>query len=572
MNKTIRQFLLPLFISSTLLAAGDGKWRSELYPENGNKPEAANLDTDKVLQDFSYAGYHSGEAAIPDVKGPVFDVTAAPYSADPTGAIDATTAIQSAINAAGKAGGGVVFLPAGTFRLSVPSEKNEALLIDKPKVVLRGAGSEHTFLLNTTYSLMRYKTIIRVRNPGDGDLWQAGSFQTPLSRDLLNSTTKIPVSDARRFKPSDTVIVRNDITEEWIREHKETAWEGHAGARTLRGLVYRRTVKKVDISAGILTVSAPIRYSLKLRDKARVVLLASAPLSEVGLEDFSVGNIQHPGTRWQEGDSPVKGMPGYEITDAWFITVERAEDCWVRRVSSFQPEGNTSTAHLLSCGIRIRESTRVTVENCSLRRPQYGGGGGNGYLYQLFDAAECLIQRSEARYARHGFQITGMGASGNVIHDCLDAETGRATGATGYYKTGGAGSDHHAHFSQANLIDVCTAEDSRFEVRYRPYGSVPQHRLAGVHSVFWNTRGMTGEKGQKWAAVVLSEQARYGYIIGTRGECTRVILKHDFPAGTDPIDYLEGEGKGDTLEPFSLFQDQRLRRLGSVAVRNSKTK
>jgi len=61
-------------------------------------------------------------------------VTNAPYSADSTGAQDATTAIQSAINAVASQGGGVVFIPAGQYRVS----GNLTLGYD---VVLQGGGA-----------------------------------------------------------------------------------------------------------------------------------------------------------------------------------------------------------------------------------------------------------------------------------------------------------------------------------------------------------------------------------------------------------------------------------------------
>jgi len=46
----------------------------------------------------------------------IYNVTAAPYSADSTGVTSATTPIQNAINAANTAGGGIVYVPAGVFR------------------------------------------------------------------------------------------------------------------------------------------------------------------------------------------------------------------------------------------------------------------------------------------------------------------------------------------------------------------------------------------------------------------------------------------------------------------------
>ncbi len=45
-------------------------------------------------------------------------VTEAPYSADATGAQDATAAIQKALDAVASLNGGVVYLPAGKYRLN----------------------------------------------------------------------------------------------------------------------------------------------------------------------------------------------------------------------------------------------------------------------------------------------------------------------------------------------------------------------------------------------------------------------------------------------------------------------
>lgn len=534
-------------------------WRSILYPETGYDPAAANLETEKVLQDFSYAGYRRGETAIPDVAGPLIDAAAPPYSADPSGKTDSTAAIQAAIDAAGRAGGGVVFLPAGTYRLSFAPDAKQALLLDRPGVVLRGAGRDRTFLLNTTVHDLRYKAVIRVSGPWGAAFRAKGSASTPLTRDLLNSTRVIPVADTADFSVGDTVMVRNDITDAWIAEHREPDWLGKG--EKLGGLFYRRTLLAVDPVANTLTLDAPIRYALKLRDSARVVRLAHAPITEVGLEDFSIGNLQHPGQSWPESDNAVEGTPGHEITGTFLVAMDRARDCWLRRVASYQPAENTSTAHLLSGGVGLRESSHVTIEDCVFQRPQYGGGGGNGYMYRLSNSQECLILRSEARYSRHGFVFSGFGSSGNVIHASLDAQTGRATGSTGRYATGGKGSDHHMHFSHANLVDSCTADESWFEARYRPHGSDPKHNITATHTVFWNTRGL----GPGKQPVVRSEQARHGYVIGTSGPRSAVELLRRSPDTSDPVDHVEGEGLGETLVPQSLFLDQRSRRLGSDA-------
>lgn len=63
----------------------------------------------------------------------IYDVVA-DYGADPTGAVDATTPIQNAINAAQTAGGGIVYIPRGFFKIT------STLNITNNGVWIQGAG------------------------------------------------------------------------------------------------------------------------------------------------------------------------------------------------------------------------------------------------------------------------------------------------------------------------------------------------------------------------------------------------------------------------------------------------
>lgn len=100
--------------------------------------EAKRAGTEPVLPDFSYSGYRYGERAIPDVAGPIFDVTA--NGAVPNDEKSDHAAIQQTIDQAQAAGGGVVVFPAGEFLVNVvPGE--EPIKITRSNIVLRGAGS-----------------------------------------------------------------------------------------------------------------------------------------------------------------------------------------------------------------------------------------------------------------------------------------------------------------------------------------------------------------------------------------------------------------------------------------------
>jgi hypothetical protein len=166
-------------------------------------------------------------------------------------------------------------------------------------------------------------------------------------------------------------------------------------------------------------------------------------------------------------------------------------------------------AQLLSNGIKGWQTRNVRILNCDFRNPQFGGGGGNGYMYRK-TGNETLAQDGVADFNRHGYVMSHMTASGNVFLRCQDNNTGRQTGLAENEKMNGSGSDHHLHFSHANLFDQCTVENSFFAAGWRKWGDAPIHGLTAAHSVYWN---LTSTGAQ--AAAVQTQQGRYGYVIGT---------------------------------------------------------
>ncbi|HWD18514.1 MAG TPA: DNRLRE domain-containing protein [Verrucomicrobiae bacterium] len=535
-------------------------WHSALYPVDWQPPSVAvGFETNKLIQDFSYAGYHAGEAPIPNRTGTTYDVSKAPYNADKTGAQDATTAIQNAINSAQAAGGGIVFLPAGVYAVKPPGTANYALRITAGNVVLRGAGAGQTFLLNTSTN-MRSKSIVLVTGPSGAGFYASGTATATIRQDLLGPATVLPVNNINGIQAGDWVAVRADCTDAWITEHNEPDWIGYGD--DLQGVAYFRQVVSVSSVSNTITIAAPTRYYLKTRDNARVVRLGSAPAQECGLEDFSIGNVQGSGTGWGEDDYTDSTKSAYYSHDSYAIKFSYARNGWVRSVQTFQAAGNSTTCDLLSNGLLFEQCSQMTATNCSFQRPQYGGGGGNGYMYRINNGNECLMDNCHSTFTRHSFVLSSMASSGNVFHECVDKDSGHQTGDTGSQTTAGSNSDHHMHFSHGNLIDACTGDNSVWEARYRPYGSPPLHDLTAAHSVYWNTQGING--GPSY--VVMSEQSRYGYVIGTRGTRTGVNLSTYGGTKCDPPDYVEGTGQGGTLEPFSLYDDQLARRLGRPRI------
>jgi hypothetical protein len=523
-------------------------WRSVLYPENWQPPAEASFYHDKFIQDFSYAGYRRGEAAVPRIEGPVFDVTT--FGADPTGAADSTAAIQAALNAARTAGGGVASLPPGTFRIS-HGGGSELLRISGNGVVLRGSGPDRTFLLNTTVAMRDLATIrIRGLTPSEGPT-------VSIVTDITTPARRVYLTDVASFATGDLIEVLRDFTEAWILEHGQETW-WNAGTDIPDPANYRRLVTAVNTTENWIEIDIPLRYAVLTRDNARVRKL-SGRIKECGIEDLSIGNVQHSGSEWGETDYEVPGTSAYDVSFSWVIDVQRAIDCWVSNVRSFQPEGNSSTSHNPSNGIRLGSSKNITVRDCHFQRPQYGGGGGNGYMYRLQGADDCLVMDSIAEFNRHGFVVSHSGTTGNVFLRCEDRTSNRATGSGGggYSTGGGDGSDNHMQFSHSNLWDQCRAVDSFYEAIFRV---TTGHGLSTAHGVYWNTSGSGTAYPDK---LVATEQGRYGYVIGTSGTVDAVTTKDPSLHHTAPADHIEGEGLGRTLVPPSLYQDQLERRLGA---------
>lgn len=86
------------------------------------------------------AGYHGGATRFPR-RRVVADVR--DFGAVADGTTDSAPAINRAIAAAGRAGGGTVTIPPGTYRI------DDVIRVDRSNVVLKGAGSGRTTLYAT---------------------------------------------------------------------------------------------------------------------------------------------------------------------------------------------------------------------------------------------------------------------------------------------------------------------------------------------------------------------------------------------------------------------------------------
>lgn len=519
-----------------------GTWRSQLYPEDWTPCTIDSVG--RFLQDYSFAGYHAGTRPIPNSQTDlVIDVTQPPYFADSSGASDATAAIQQAIDFVGMAGGGTVYLPPGRFVLKAPEDQAYALGIRHSNVRLIGAGPDNTFI-HLDSIMMRNKDAIRVYGEGN---WTrpVGSTQR-ISEPLTYPTQIIPLEGNPLFNVGDWIFIAHDTTEAWIFEHQMgDLWpEG-----SIRGAGMYRQVIDVDREAGTITIDAPIRYYLLPRDHARVYRVGRH-VEEIGIGHFSIGMTEHPGEIRASDDHTVPGTAGYDIHNSHAIRFTHTVNSWIQNVKSYRPEGN-GRPHLLSNGILIDASRFITIDSVDLREPQYRGGGGNGYHFTLV-GNDSLIVNSAAYNGRHNYDFKGGHANGNVISRSYA------------YSPDGLNSDFHMHLSPSNLIDLIVVDQDRFDAGWRGLSGTTPHGLSSTQVVFWNVRGER-YKGN-YREIIYSDQYGYGYVIGTQGPAHDVQLFGKESARTFPVDYTEGIGKGGSLAPQSLYEDQLARRMARHGV------
>ncbi len=518
----------------------DNSWRSKLYPENW-KP-GFNDGQGRFLHDFSYAGYHQGEKEIPNIQHNIVDVTQPPYNADNTGTTDATEAIQRALNDVGQSGGGVVYLPAGTYK--VKPGPDTALRIKYDKTILRGAGVDSTFILNSS-NIMRQKSIIWIMD--DWCTWANSYGRTSkLRTDILLPTRVIPVNSVKGFKKGDDIILRTDGTAAFIEEHLMTGF----WTNSVASVMFLRTIDSIDVANNFIYIDSPTRYFMKTRDNARVYH-AKKHIEECGIEHLSIGNIQSNKTGWGENDYNTGGTGAFDVHASLAIFFKYAQNCWVQNVNTFKPKANTDDFHLLSNCLVINQCRGITVDSCFFQKPQYEGGGGNGYMFSLA-SNDCLIKNSRANHSRHNYDFKYPFSNGNVIHNCI--------GENSKYS-----SDFHMYLSMSNLFDVTTIDKDYLESTFRPWGGSTMHGYSSTQSVFYNSIGKNYHPNRDY--IVESRQYKHGYIIGTSGAANRVKTTpvigstEGYSYNTSPVDFVEGVGKGDNLVPQSLYLDQLQRRL-----------
>jgi hypothetical protein len=356
------------------------------------------------IPDFSAAGYGGG-TAIPDV--PVRVVV-------PRVASDSTTRIQAAIDHVS-----VLEPDASGFRGAVllgPGRHEVAgqLRLDVGGVVLRGE-HEGTVLVATGSDR---RALIRVRGRGDRE---EAIPRTVTDKYVPVGSDTLTIDPCEGLKVGDAVMIEHPGTKEWIAAVGMDRFPSRDRGSYLDwrpgtvGVRWERAVTRVD--GNRVTLDVPLTSAL------------DSALGTCTVRKYSwAGRVRHGGIERLRLESAYEAGNPRDEDHAWSgITIERAEDIWVRQVSF---------AHFAGSAVAVWETgRRVTVEDCTSEKPVSEVGG---YRRHTFFTAgqQTLFLRCSAADGRHDFAVGHLAAGPNAFVRCTATNAHRFSGPIGSWASG----------------------------------------------------------------------------------------------------------------------------------------
>ena len=353
----------------------------ETYSSFAQTPESiwagyvANPYNHPNIPNNSYAGYGTGIVSIPTPAYTVYNVTSAPFNAIPNDAIDDQPAIQAAIDAAGVAGSGIVFIPAGTYYLNKP------LYIKYNNVIVRGQGSTGgtATILDFRFSMYSmFKAEIDADLAGGGvggpGLWwatglvwigPANSFKPSGAPDMFldyehwRSTSTLATVTAASSAGGFTITVDNaaslSVGQRFLLRYQMPSnnsliKEIHGHAPTAAGIDNTSTIGDCtnikapgeqyfywpaviqSISGNAITLDRPLRIKVDPAVWATTLRNINGLVTESGVEDLQIlghnattmGHLVTPTSNATSGGASLGGWNGLYINRSW--------NCWANNI------------------------------------------------------------------------------------------------------------------------------------------------------------------------------------------------------------------------------------------------
>lgn len=406
--------------------------------------------------DFSHAGFHGGDVAIPDLP-----VTAnvRTYGAIGDGVADDTAAINKAL---AEAAPGTVLVPTGRYRIT------EQLRITRSGVVLRGEGASRSILwfprtlTDVTPAWTANTSGLRTSSYSwSGGFLVIGSQQASLATSIsaitqptMRGDTHVTVAALGDLKLGDDIIIT--LEDDDARSLTRYLYADDSGPiSALKPLRSRQLARITGITGSTIALDRPLRYALRSAWQPRLARYTPA-VHDSGIEDLG---LAFPATPYG-GHFTELGANGVELRG-------NAADCWVRRITLTNADS----------GVFV-QGDRNTIADVAFeadRKPcatLYGGVACVGHHGLTTNGSDNLV--------------SGFAFHVSYIHD-LTVEGG--TSAGNVFAHGSAPAlaiDHHKKAPHANLftdLDCGTGQRVWFHGGGNNLG-----KPSGTWETFWNLR------------------------------------------------------------------------------------
>ncbi len=350
-------------------------WNSQLLPNLGGKYAAQTVTfagRTWALDDFSYVGYYLGTKSLGSIPCNVVNITA-------TG--DITQPLQAAVDSVGKAGGGSVRIPPGTFIMSGP------VAVPYNNVSIEGAGSGQTTINvspdfasddGATDGLFIFgRGVGAATNNG----WvNKGATVANITAVTHRGDMSVTVDSSSKINVGDWIVIQQVFWTALVNNNSSSPEPWPANSCCEFSFTYLRQVTAK--SGNQVSVDAPIPWTLDPANNPVRVRMTDGQMKEnAGLKGITI--------QFANNTLASTGRP--HGTGAYF---EGVRNGWVYDVKIF---------NFPRYGIYLNYSARITVLDSWVQTAQDKGGDGYGYGFLESPAQNILVKRSHGEDNRHNF-------------------------------------------------------------------------------------------------------------------------------------------------------------------------
>ncbi len=473
------------------------------------------------LPDFSYAGYKSAEAPLPDVA---VVRTVSPIDGDNTAHLQA--AIDSVGNLPMDANGirGALLLNPGIYQIS------GTLKVPYSGVVLRGSGDDDDALHNTILYAVgdtpHQRDVVLIGNSSRiwGNTQVIGTQQNILDDSIPCGSRTLTVADGSKYQVGQPLIIFHPCTQEWLAAvnyggvpYPDPSSPSDPDERWTTGqlpIVYHRYI--TAIRGNIIEVDAPVFYTLRKALAQSYVYVPSmnGTITQSALENLRI---------------EIESAGGTDENHAWqAVRFKSCENMWARHCT-FVGFGQS--------GIITEACRRSTFTDCRAIDPVAIVTGERMYNFNTYLYSQLnLFSNCYARSGRHHYVSNGTSTtSGNVFLNCVSDNIQNAN-------------EGHRQWTQGMLYDGHKEINLCRTFVLGLYNRVAMgtgHGWSAVNSVIWNA-----DVDASYGTIGLQQPpTAQNYAIGCKA---KKITGNPVSATNFPLGHVEGQNKSG-MEPVSLY-------------------